>query len=153
MPSYRLILLAAAAIVLPLAVAAAGTTGSVSVSRIWARATPAGAKVGAAYLELKGGESSGDTLVSVVSPSAGRVELHSTTEVDGVMRMRRLDAVAVGPGETRVFKPGGDHIMLLDLKAPLVAGGRLSLTLTFAKRGDVPVEATIEPLGAPGPGG
>ncbi len=126
--------------------------GDVTVTRAWARATPQGANVGAAYLEIKAGGSAGDTLVSISSPVAARVELHSNVEENGIMKMRRLDALALGAGETRVLKPGGDHIMLLDLKGPLAAGDRLPLTLTFAKDGEVTVEATVEAIGSPGPG-
>ncbi len=141
----------ALALALPPLAVRAEVPADVTVSRAWARATPQGARVGAAYLEIKAGSAS-DTLVSVSSPVAGRVELHSNFEDNGIMMMRRLDALALGAGETRVLKPGGDHIMLLDLKAPLAEGDHLPLTLTFARRGDVTVDATVEAIGSAGPG-
>ncbi len=140
------------ALALPPLAVRAQARGDVTVSHAWARATPQGASVGAAYLEITTGSSAGDTLVRVSSPVAGRVELHANFEDNGIMKMRRLDELALGAGETHVLEPGGDHLMLLDLKAPLAAGDRVPLTLTFAKEGDVTVEATVEAIGSPGPG-
>jgi periplasmic copper chaperone A len=124
----------------------------VTVSKAWARATPAGAKVGAAYLEIEVGAKA-DRLVSASTPAAGRAELHTHVHADGVMRMRRLDAVDLKAGESHAFAPGGDHIMLFELKEPLKEGGTLPLTLRFEHAGEVQVNATIAKIGAKsGPG-
>lgn len=130
---------------------------AVVVVHPWARATPGGSTIGAAYFDITGVKAAaGDKLVGASSPGAGRVEMHTHQMDDGVMKMRKIDSVTVAPGQTRTFAPGGDHLMLFDLKAPLKEGGRLPITLTFETSGEIAVEAYIESAGAmgkPSPGG
>ncbi|MBL8567178.1 MAG: copper chaperone PCu(A)C [Hyphomicrobiaceae bacterium] len=129
------------------------TAKTVTVSHPWARATPPGATVGAAYLEIAASKKGDDKLVGGRSEIAGRVEIH-THERDGdVMKMKQVAALPVPAGKSVVLKPSGDHVMLMDLKRPLVEGDLLKLTLTFEKAGDVEIEATVEPIGAKGPHG
>lgn len=123
--------------------------GGVTVAHPWARATPGGATVGAAYVEITAKDA--DTLVAASSPGAARVEIHSHTMGDGVMKMRKLENLPIPVGGPVMLKPSGDHIMLLDLKAPLKQGDVLPITLVFEKAGKVTVEATVEPVGAMGP--
>ncbi|MFN3868225.1 MAG: copper chaperone PCu(A)C [Hyphomicrobiaceae bacterium] len=126
---------------------------SITVSHPWARATPPGATVGAAYLEIVASKSGGDTLISAKSDVAGRVEIH-THKMDGdVMKMQQIENLPIKAGKSAVLKPSGDHIMLMDLKKPLAEGDLLKLTLTFEKAGDIEIEATVEPIGAKGPHG
>ena len=141
---------AALAVTLGSAVAGEQTEKAVTIVNAWARATPAGATVGAAYLDVRMG-GTGDRLIGVASPVAGRAELHSHSDENGVMRMRRLEAVAIRSGEAHAFVPGGDHIMLFDLKEPLHEGGSVPLTLSFERAGDITVEAPIIAIGAQGP--
>jgi copper(I)-binding protein len=129
------------------------TSKGVTVAHPWARATPGGAKVGGAYLEIKAAEGTGDRLIAARSPAAGAAELHNHIMEKGIARMRRVDAIAVPAGKSVVLKPGGYHLMLGDLKAPLKEGDLLKLTLVFEKAGEIEVEATVEPLGAMGPHG
>lgn len=120
--------------------------GDITVVAPWARATPGGAKVGGAYLELRAAV--GDRLMSASSPAAGKVEIHEHVNDGGVMRMRRIDGLAVPAGASVMLKPGGYHLMLMDLKQPLKQGEKVQLTLTFEKAGTLAVEGPIAPLGA-----
>ena len=129
------------------------TKDGITVAHPWVRATPGGATIGAAYFEIKTGAGVTDTLVSATSPAAGRAELHTHILDGNVMKMRRVDALALQPGAATVLAPHGDHLMLMDLKAPLKEGDTVKLTLTFAKAGPIEVEATVEPIGASGPHG
>lgn len=129
------------------------TKGGVTVAHAWARATPEGAKVGAAYLEIKTDDKTTDTLVSVSSPVAARPEIHTHIMEGDVMKMRKVDAIALKPGESHVLKPMGEHLMLIDLKQPLKEGDLIKLTLTFEKAGPIEIDATVEPAGAMGPHG
>lgn len=124
---------------------------SLSVTTPWARATPGGVKIGAAYLKVTSKSTVHDRLVGAASPRAGRVELHSHIVEEGVMKMRKVDGFDVGADSPLVLAPGGNHIMLFDLKAPLKVGEMLPLTLTFERAGDVSVEAKVAPIGAQGP--
>jgi copper(I)-binding protein len=125
--------------------------GGVTVVKPWARATPGGAKVGSAYLELKAAAGTEDRLVAANTPVAGTVEIHDHINEGGIMKMRRVDGINLSGGQTVKLKPGGYHLMLMDLKQPLKQGGKLPLTLAFEKAGEVAVEAIIAPVGAAGP--
>lgn len=135
-----------------MSVAHEATKGGITAAHPWTRATPGGATVGAAYLELKS-DGTADRLIAASSPAAGRVEIHTHIHEGGVMKMRRIDGIDVTPGKPVVLKPSGDHIMLMDLKAPLKEGDLIKLTLQFEKAGPIEVEATVEPVGAMGPHG
>lgn len=129
------------------------SNAGVTVAHPWARATPGGVTNGAAYLEIKTAGGVTDRLIAVSSPVAGRVELHTHIKDGDVMRMRRVDNLALKPGTSVVLQPSGDHVMLMDLKAPLKEGDLVKLILTFEKAGPLEVEATVEPIGAKGPHG
>jgi len=127
--------------------------GTVTVSHPWARATPPGAKVGAAYFAAEASKAGGDTLIGAKSDVAGRVELHTHIEERGVVKMRQIEKIEVAAGKSLIFQPSGLHLMLMDLKAPLKEGDILPITLVFEKAGEIKMEATIEKIGARGPHG
>ena len=119
--------------------------GRIAIGHPWARPTAEGTKVGAAYLTLENTGGEADSLVGVNSPVAGQAQIHETTDDGGVMKMRQVQGgVALAPGATVAFKPGGYHIMLLGLKQKLDDGQHIPLTLTFAKAGSVEVEVYVE---------
>jgi copper(I)-binding protein len=124
------------------------TTGSISIDHPWARATPAGTKTGAAYVTLTNHGKVADRLIRVSTPFAEKVQFHMDVEENGVMRMRELFAVDIGPGTDFTFKPGGAHMMLVGLKQPLKEGQLLPLTLEFEKAGKIDVQAPIAKVGA-----
>jgi copper(I)-binding protein len=119
------------------------------IEQAWARATPGSATTGAAYLTIEASEP--DRLVGASTPVAGRAELHAHENDHGVMRMHPVDGVAVQPGAPTVLKPGGVHVMLMQLKHPLKVGDTFPLTLRFAKAGDREVTVHVEKPGAAGP--
>lgn len=127
--------------------------GGISVAHPWARATPGGAKVGAVFMEIKAKDGSDDALVSASTPAAGRVEIHTHLQEDGIMKMRRIEKLTIAGGQSAVLKPGGDHVMLFDLKQPLKEGELVPVTLVFEKAGAITVDASVEPVGAKGPHG
>jgi uncharacterized protein YcnI len=137
-------------------VAATGATykvGALVIEAPWARATPRGARVGGAYMKITNTGPEIDRLTGGTVPIAGTVEVHEMSMTDNVMRMRRLDAgLEIKPGETVELKPGGYHIMLMDLRQALVQGDALKGTLVFEKAGTVHVEYKVAPLGAQGQG-
>jgi periplasmic copper chaperone A len=125
-------------------------TSNIEVDHAWARATPGGAKTAAIYLTLVNKGTAPDRLMAAATSAAGKAEIHSTTEDNGVMRMRPVDSIEVKPGMPVTFKPGGYHVMLMDLKAPLKEGQQVPLTLTFEKAGKVDVTAAVEKAGSMG---
>ncbi len=122
----------------------------IAVTDVWARATPAGARMGAIYLTLE--SAAGDQLVGAAVPRsvAGRTQVHETVMIPdsaaggaGRMAMREVKAIALPPGQAVQLAPGGYHVMLLDLKQPLKEGARVPLTLRFEKAGKRSVVATV----------
>ena len=129
------------------------TTTVVAQVRIedpWSRATAPGAKVGAGYMKITSGAA--DRLVGASTPAAQRVELHVTMKEGDVMRMREVKAYDIPAKGGFELKPGGAHLMLVDLKAPLKEGTKVPVTLRFEKAGEVKVELQVRALGASGHG-
>ncbi|WP_372527000.1 copper chaperone PCu(A)C [Piscinibacter sp.] len=120
---------------------------SITIDHPYARATLAGQSNGAAYFSLDN-RGAGDRLLAVSAPVSARAELHSMTMDGGVMRMRQLDAIDVPAGKTVELKPGGLHVMLLGLKAPLKAGDSFLMTLKFEKAGEATVDVKVQAVGA-----
>jgi periplasmic copper chaperone A len=135
-------LLAAAA--LPAAEPRAVHAHSIVISDAWARPTAAGMPMGVAYFVVRNDGAVPDAIVAASTPAAARVEFHRTTLAGGVARMRPLAEIAV-PARSRVMvEPGGIHLMLVDLAAPLVAGARVPLVLVFRNAGKVEVSVVVE---------
>jgi periplasmic copper chaperone A len=148
----RVLALVSALFLALLGTAAAQSGVGIEISHAWARATPASAQTAAIYLKIVNHGKADDALVGASTPAAAKAELHTTTNDNGVMRMRPLDQVAVKAGGGAEFKPGGMHIMLMGLAHPLKAGDHVPLTLTFAKAGALQVTVTVEKPGAAAPG-
>ena len=130
--------------------AALAEDGAVAISNAWARGTPGGAQIGAAYLTVQ--SPTADRLTGLSTPAAQKAELHTMTMDNGIMKMRPLDGLDLPAGQPVTLKPGGTHIMLMGLKAPLQAGQSFPMTLQFAKGGAKEVNVEIEKPGAMGPG-
>jgi hypothetical protein len=112
--------------------------GSLEISGGAVKAMLPGAKVGGGGLIIKNDGGEDDTLVSVESPAAGRVELHEMTMQNDVMKMRKLDSgIPVPAGETVTLQSGGLHLMFMDVKTPFSEGDSIPVTLTFEKAGKV----------------
>ena len=122
----------------------------VVVANPWVRGTVAGQKATGAFMELK---SPTDTaLVSASSPLAGIVEVHEMKMDGGVMRMNAVNRLDVPAGKAVEMKPGGYHVMLMDLKQALKEDETVPISLTFedkaGKRQTVEVKAPVRALAA-----
>jgi hypothetical protein len=120
----------------------------VDVREPWVRATVPAQKASGAFMRLTATQ---DTrLVEARSPVAGVVEIHEMALVDNVMRMRAVAAIELPAGRTVELKPGGYHVMLMDLKQQLKAGETVPLTLVVegrdGKRQSIEVAAPVRPL-------
>ncbi|MCP8689916.1 copper chaperone PCu(A)C [Marinobacterium sedimentorum] len=98
----------------------------------YVRAVPPGHSISAAYLTLRNNSTSAVQLDSARTDSAGTTELHQSRQQDGVMRMRAAQQVEIPAGAEYRLQPGGDHLMLIDLKQPLNAGDEVRLQLNFS---------------------
>ena len=143
----RTLFLAAALAAAPAALA------QVAVSDAWVRGTVAGQKATGAFMQLKA--DADVSLVGASSPVAGIVEIHEMKMDAGVMRMSAIPALPLPAGKAVELKPGGYHVMLMALKAPLKEGDTVPVTLTFkdkdGKASTLLVNAPVKALTAAPP--
>ena len=144
------ILLTAIASVSVLGLAACGggsesteTKATIEVSGQWARTSPAATTMGAAYMTLKSNTNDQLVSASVDKSVAMMTEVHEVIMVDGAMKMQQVSSIPVVAGAATELKPGGYHIMLMQLAKPLQTGESFQVTLTFATAGDVVVDVPI----------
>lgn len=152
----RILILAAAVAALPLAASAhAGhdhgtTVGDLTVTGAYARST--NPKVGAAFMTIENKGAADCVLTAVSAPDVtDRAELHTHREENGVMSMMPVESVIVPAGGTHALERGGDHIMLMDTRAPLADGDEVALVLDFGACGQVPLTVKVDnAAGTPG---
>ena len=126
--------------------------GDIEINHPWARASATKkAKAGGAFLSLNNIGGNDDILLSASSPAAKKVEIHGHKMDDnGMMKMYEYGPLTI-PAKTMVeLKPGGLHIMLMKLNAPLIEGKTIPVTLNFKKSGDVTIMVNIDKPGAMG---
>jgi periplasmic copper chaperone A len=122
--------------------------GAVTAKDAWIRGMAPGQKTGAAYMTLT---SSGDAkLVGVSTPVAGKAQVHASMMMSGMVHMREIDGLELPAGQAVELKPGGNHIMLLEVSRTLRAGERVPLVLTVqdekGRRASLTVQAEVRPL-------
>jgi len=125
--------------------AAAPAWAQIKVEDAWSRATPPGAKIAAGYLTVRNAGAA-DRLVSASSPAAERVETHVTIREGDISRMREVKGYEVPARGALELKPGGSHLMLVNIKAPLKEGMTVPLTLKFEKAGEIKTQLQVRPL-------
>jgi copper(I)-binding protein len=114
---------------------------AVAIDHAWARATPPGSTVTAVYAQIT--SSRADEIVSIATPAAERVEMHRTSQVDGVMQMRAVGTMSIPANEPVKFEPGGLHLMLIGLHSPLIAGQHIDMTFEFRSAAAVTVAIEV----------
>jgi copper(I)-binding protein len=132
-----------------LATTAITAAAQVSVSEPWIRATVPSQMATGAFMKLTA--ASNARLIGAASPVAGVVEVHEMALENNVMRMRAVTALDLPAGKPVELKPGGYHVMLLDLKRQLKPGETVPVTLQIeqgGKRQEIEVQATVRALGA-----
>lgn len=120
----------------------ANAAAAAEIESPWVRPTAPGAKVGGAFMTLIG-SAQADRMVGASSPAAAVVELHTHLMEGGVAKMRAVPAIDLPAGGRVELKPGGMHLMLINLKAPLKAGETIPLTLRFEKAGAIEVKVPV----------
>jgi len=139
-----------------LALVAAPSLAQVSITDAWVRGTVPGQMGTGAFMQLN--SATDLTLIGVTSPAAKVAQIHEMALDAGVMKMRAIGKLPLPAGRTVELKPGGYHLMLMDLAHPLKAGDSVPVTLTFADKDgrkttqeiSVPVRALTAAM--PGPG-
>ena len=114
------------------ALSASIANAQVKIDEAWVRATVPQQKATGAFMKLTAAK---DTrLVAVTTPLTPKAEVHEMAMQDNVMRMRQIPAIELPAGTTVELKPGGFHVMFLDLTAQVKAGDQVPLTLIFEDR-------------------
>jgi hypothetical protein len=134
---------------LALALVASPALAQVEIEKPWARATAPGAKVAAGYMVIRNKAASADRLVGASSPAAARMETHVTMRDGDIMRMREVQGYDIPAGGSFELKPGGAHLMFVDIKQPFKEGERIRATLKFERAGEVNVEFHVGRLAGP----
>lgn len=120
-----------------------------TVKDAWVRGTVAQQMATGAFFSLS--SVGGGKLLSAASPAAGVVEIHEMRMDGNTMKMRAVTAIDLPPGKAVELKPGGYHVMLMDLKAPLAAGQSIDMTLVVegkdGKRETLAFKAPVRALG------
>lgn len=128
--------------------------GSIHIAQPWARATPKGATTAAGYMAITNKGTAPDRVNCVSSEASAQCQIHTMDMENGVMKMRPVEGgLEIKPGETVTLKPGGLHVMFIDLKHPFQQGKMVEATLKFDTAGTVQVEYPVAAIGASAPPG
>ena len=130
-------------VLLLLAFIASPAMAQITISDAWTRATAPGAKIGAGYMTIRNASKSADRLIAASSPAAEKVEPHVTVKDGDIFRMREVKGYDVPAGGSFELKPGGAHLMLMNLKAPFKEGDKVPLTLRFEHAGEIRTELQV----------
>jgi copper(I)-binding protein len=121
------------------------------IDKPWARAMAPGASVAGGYMVIRNAGAAADRLLSASSPAAGKVELHVHLNDNGVMKMREVPAYDVPAKGSFELKPGGAHLMFMDIKRPFKEGEKVPVKLKFERAGEVSTEFQVGGMGASAP--
>lgn len=124
----------------------AAKSGDIGIEDAHARAMLPGQPTGAGYLTIVNDGKEADTLVSITSPAAGKVELHEMKMDGNLMTMRAVKGgLEVPAGGSVKLEPGSYHLMFMDVKKPFSKGDSVPITLEFEKAGEVDVTLPVGP--------
>ncbi|MBL8486811.1 MAG: copper chaperone PCu(A)C [Rhodocyclaceae bacterium] len=132
----------------PAALAATGAADRVSVVDPYVRLAPPGAQATAAFMVLKNEADKDTALVKVDNPASRITELHTHINDGGVMKMRPVKSIEIKAKGEAALKPGGFHVMMIELKAGMKDGDTVPLTLQFADGSSKKVDAKVRKPGA-----
>ncbi len=119
-----------------------GVKAVVEISDPWCRPTPNGAQAGACYLTIESNVA--NRVTGVATPLASNAMIHDMTMDGGMMKMSEMaDGLPLAPDQEVKLAPGGKHLMLMGLTAPLTEGTAVPLTLTFSATPAMTVEAPV----------
>ena len=128
---------------------AGSVSAQIAIERPWVRATAPGLKITAGYMTLRNTAATPDRLVGASSPAAARVETHVHIKDGEILRMREVKGYDLPAKGAFDLKPGGAHLMLVDLKQPLKEGDVVDITLKFEKAKEQTVRFHVGRLAAP----
>ena len=118
---------------------------NIEIKDAYIRATPPSLPNSAAFMEIKNSSNEKLSLVSAQSSASNIVELHTHDMKDGVMKMYQVPKIDIKPNSTTILKPGGFHVMLIDLKnKPLKEGSKIDVQLTFSNGQTIQIKTPVK---------
>ena len=135
---------------LALLLAATAAQAQVEVDKAWARATAPGAPVAGGYMTIRN-RGAADRLIGASSSAASKVELHVHIKEGEVVKMRQVQAYDVPANGTFELKPGGAHLMFVQIARPFKEGDKIPVKLRFEKAGELSVEFAVGRIGDTAP--
>ncbi len=139
----RLALMASLALTASAASAGPQKASEIQISEAWSRPAAAGGN-GAGFFTITNASQKSDTLVSVTSTAANKVEMHQTSMANGVMSMQQIqNGIPLPPGSSVTFAPGGKHLMVMGLKVALRSGSKLPLTFKLKSGQQLTLQAQV----------
>jgi copper(I)-binding protein len=121
--------------------------GKIVVEDAWVGKVPPSSPVAAAYMTIRNDGTADDKLLSITTNISGHTMIHETVvDENGVAKMDMVDALVIPAGKSVTLKPGGTHVMLMDLKEPVTEKEKIELDLKFENAGEMKVEAQVKKL-------
>lgn len=114
----------------------------IRVSDAWVRATPSGARTAAVYLKMHN-PGADDALVAAGTNVADEAQLHTHRHDNGMMRMEQVDRFELPSGDDVELKPGGNHLMLIDIYHPMEPGESVEVTLIFERNSKLTLKVPV----------
>ncbi|QWD77440.1 copper chaperone PCu(A)C [Polynucleobacter sp. MWH-Svant-W18] len=118
---------------------------NIKIENAYTRATAPGQQAAVGFLKIDN-KGNADQLLGASSPAAGEVQLHEMAMDGNVMKMRQVKDIPVPAGGIVELKPGGYHLMFMNLKGPFVTGQTIPVKLKFAKAGDMELKIPVNPV-------
>jgi periplasmic copper chaperone A len=128
------------------ALAQNAAAGAIKIENAYTNATVPGQQVAGGFMKIEN-KGLADQLISASSPAAGEVQLHEMAMEGNVMKMRQVKDIALPAGGAVELKPGGLHLMFMNIKKPLAVGETVAVKLKFAKAGEVEVKMPVNAMG------
>jgi periplasmic copper chaperone A len=123
--------------------------GQLTIDHPYTRSTAPGQKVAGGFMKIEN-KGTADQLISASSPVAGEMQLHTMAMDGNVMKMREVKSIDVPANGSVELKPGGLHLMFIDLKSPLKASESVPVKLKFQKAGEVEVKMPVKDISGGG---
>ncbi len=124
-------------------ITAASAHTEVVITNSFSRALPPHVQNGAVFFEITNKSEKEEFLIRSTTPISKVIEFHQHTNENRIMRMKKIDSISIKHNSKVSLSPGGLHIMLIDLKQPLIEGETFPLTLFFKNSGDITISVPI----------
>lgn len=123
--------------------------GQLKIENPYTRSTIPGQKVAGGFMKIEN-QGAADQLISASSPIAGEMQLHTMSMDGNIMKMREVKTIDVPANGSVDLKPGGLHLMFIDITGPLKAGESVLVKLRFQKAGEVDVKMPVRDISSGG---